>query len=148
MKDSFMCWINITSHRRKKEILRKYWYGKCCPCAHYDFIWGNVGLTPVILNLSSRWKWVVRLWWFSPIPLSISMKLVRHQSCYNVSGDETNLFSLPGIDPRFLGYTIPAQTILLVRHDGELLLESPVMWWRSNRWWGNDLWRWKLNWSG
>jgi hypothetical protein len=55
------------------------------------------------------------------------MKLVRPQSRYNVSEDETNLFSLPGIDPRFLGYTIPAQRILLVRHVGELLLESPIM---------------------
>jgi hypothetical protein len=37
-----------------------------CPCSRHEYVWGSRGITPLILSLCNRWRWVVG---FTPRPL-------------------------------------------------------------------------------
>jgi hypothetical protein len=67
--------------------------------------WGGGGIAPRILNLSTRWRWVVS---FTPQPLyhrgkslryRLERRLGRFQSRSKCREDK-NILPLPGIDPR------------------------------------------------
>jgi hypothetical protein len=68
--------------------------------SHED-IWGSGGIAPSILNLGTRWRWVIafKLRPLHP-PYQLDRSLCGLQSQSRHSGEEANSMFQPGIEPR------------------------------------------------
>jgi hypothetical protein len=78
--------------------------------------YGEWRCSSTILNLVTRWKWVVSLTllllypWGESLPYSLDRRLGEPQSLSGRYAEEKNLFPLPGIESRFLGR--PARSLV------------------------------------
>jgi len=60
-------WKYVPTCSRFSDVkVRKVMFLGAYSCVFYDGIWGNRGVGPLILNLDTRWRWVVS---FRPRPL-------------------------------------------------------------------------------
>jgi len=101
---SILCHIN---HSPQFLWKNKFLYKSClCLTKHnaMKMYWGSGGIVPGILDLGTRWRWVVS---FMPWPLytqgkspwyHLDRRLAGHQNCSGHSGEEKNSQPPPGID--------------------------------------------------
>jgi hypothetical protein len=89
-------------------------------------IWGDVGMAPLILDLSSRFEWPasrlghITLWEIVPGTHCVGGGWVGPLRQSGHFGGEKNLLSLPGIKPRFLGR--PARGLVCIQTELARLL--------------------------
>jgi hypothetical protein len=81
-------------------------------CARHEGMWGNGGITPLILNVYTKWaEWSVLCpYRFIPGKRARATKWIEDwvdpKSRSGCFGEAQNFFFLPGIEPRYLG--VPA----------------------------------------
>lgn len=79
--------------------------------ARREGVWGKRGLSPLVRNLSTRWRWVLKFMPWSlypaegapPTVVSTQQEAVWTQRRLRRCGEERSLFRVPVIEPRLFG---------------------------------------------
>jgi hypothetical protein len=86
-------------------------------CSHSESVWGNGDIAALILNLGTRWRWVIsfpaRLLYMGGMSFRcrFSKGLTRPCSRSGCFQEEKNLFSLHEVEPRSIGCAAYSQSL-------------------------------------